>query len=228
MFNETLRRLAGERAVLGERPEGVAFLRTAKALYPDISTLSYLGCNIALRARSGRHLHCSYSDSAIQYYISESRVRADDIHIDAAAEINPDGPMTESSSAELAHAGKALVFRLRPLYGESAAFGIALNDADAGISLRNAVMRDFQVLANYFHQHIMRIYGHDTSKQILMSARELDCLKWIAEGKTAWEASVILGISERTVRFHLNSAREKMRCATTTQAVARAVSQSLI
>ena len=39
-----------------------------------------------------------------------------------------------------------------------------------------------------------------------MSARELDCLKWTAAGKTAWEASVILGISEQTVRFHLNTA----------------------
>jgi hypothetical protein len=27
---------------------------------------------------------------------------------------------------------------------------------------------------------------------------KLDCLKWTAAGKTAWEASVILGISQRT------------------------------
>jgi DNA-binding CsgD family transcriptional regulator len=74
----------------------------------------------------------------------------------------------------------------------------------------------------------MRIYGHDASKEMLISARELDCLKWMAAGKTAWEASVILGISERTVRFHLNAAREKLNCLTTTQAVAKAVSQQLI
>jgi LuxR family transcriptional regulator, quorum-sensing system regulator SinR len=43
-----------------------------------------------------------------------------------------------------------------------------------------------------------------------------------------WEASVILGISERTVRFHLNAAREKLDCATTTQAVAKAITQHLI
>jgi DNA-binding CsgD family transcriptional regulator len=46
--------------------------------------------------------------------------------------------------------------------------------------------------------------------------------------KTVWEASVILGISERTVRFHLNAAREKLDCATTTQAVAKAITQHLI
>ncbi len=84
------------------------------------------------------------------------------------------------------------------------------------------------MLASYFHQHILRIYGNDAENQILVSARELDCLKRVAAGKTAWEASVILGISERTVRFHLNAAREKLNCLTTTQAVAKAVSQQLI
>jgi DNA-binding CsgD family transcriptional regulator len=49
----------------------------------------------------------------------------------------------------------------------------------------------------------------------------------MAAGKTAWEVSTILGISERTVRFHLNAAREKLQCTTTTQAVAKAVSQQL-
>jgi DNA-binding CsgD family transcriptional regulator len=75
---------------------------------------------------------------------------------------------------------------------------------------------------------MLRIWGHDTERDMLISARELECLKWIAEGKTAWEAGVILGISERTVRFHLNAAREKLDCLTTTQAVAKAVAQQLI
>jgi DNA-binding CsgD family transcriptional regulator len=63
---------------------------------------------------------------------------------------------------------------------------------------------------------------------MLISARELDCLKWTAAGKTAWEASVILGISERTVRFHLNAARDKLKCTTTVQAVAKAIAYQLI
>ncbi len=74
------------------------------------------------------------------------------------------------------------------------------------------------------------LYGGsvDTSDALIVSSRELDCLRWVAAGKSAWEASVILGISERTVRFHLNSAREKLDCATTTQAVAKVVAQKLI
>jgi DNA-binding CsgD family transcriptional regulator len=44
-------------------------------------------------------------------------------------------------------------------------------------------------------------------------------------GKTAWETSVVLGISERTVRFHRNAAGEKLDCATTILAVTKAITQ---
>lgn len=90
------------------------------------------------------------------------------------------------------------------------------------------ITREIRILSDYLHSHVLRINGHNSDAQILVSARELDCLKWTAAGKTAWEASVILGISERTVRFHLNAAREKLDCATTTQAVAKAITQHLI
>jgi DNA-binding CsgD family transcriptional regulator len=118
---------------------------------------------------------------------------------------------------------------LRPTVGELGIFCIGA-DMPAGQweAQKSPLTREIRVLASYFHQHILRIYGHDADKGILVSARELDCLKWVADGKTAWEASVILGISERTVRFHLNAAREKLNCMTTTQAVAKAVSQRLI
>lgn len=78
------------------------------------------------------------------------------------------------------------------------------------------------------YSHMLRRSGVNSSGDLVISARELDCLTWVAAGKSAWEASVILGISERTVRFHLNSAREKLNCTTTTQAVAKVVAQKLI
>jgi DNA-binding CsgD family transcriptional regulator len=118
---------------------------------------------------------------------------------------------------------------VRAIAGEQALLLLATSQANGNWQAqKELLLREFQVLGNYFHQHILRIYGHDAAKDMLISARELDCLKWIAAGKTAWEASVILGISERTVRFHLNGAREKLNCMTTTQAVAKAVSQQLI
>jgi DNA-binding CsgD family transcriptional regulator len=93
---------------------------------------------------------------------------------------------------------------------------------------KSAILREVRILADYLHSHVLRTNGHDANRELLVSARELDCLRWTAAGKSAWEASVILGISERTVRFHLNAAREKLDCTTTTQAVAKAISHRLI
>jgi DNA-binding CsgD family transcriptional regulator len=61
-----------------------------------------------------------------------------------------------------------------------------------------------------------------------LSIRECECLLWAAQGKTADEIAAILGISERTVRFHLKNASEKMDTVNTTQTVALAIAQGLI
>lgn len=56
-----------------------------------------------------------------------------------------------------------------------------------------------------------------------LSERERQCLFWVSEGKTSWEAAKILGITERTVNFHLNSAIRKTGCKNRYQAIARNV-----
>ena len=56
-----------------------------------------------------------------------------------------------------------------------------------------------------------------------LSDRERECLFWVSEGKTSWEAARILGITERTVNFHLNSAIRKTGCKNRYQAIARNV-----
>jgi len=58
--------------------------------------------------------------------------------------------------------------------------------------------------------------------------RECECLQWTANGKTAWEISKILNLSESTVAFHLKNAINKMEVANRPQAVAKAVAQSRI
>ena len=55
-----------------------------------------------------------------------------------------------------------------------------------------------------------------------LSRREVECLRWLASGKTLSEAATILGISERTLRFHIANARERLGVATTVQAIVAA------
>ena len=61
-----------------------------------------------------------------------------------------------------------------------------------------------------------------------LTTRELDVLRWCAEGKTAWEISVILGVAESTIRSHLNAARSKFGAANSTALVADAIRVGLI
>jgi DNA-binding CsgD family transcriptional regulator len=56
-----------------------------------------------------------------------------------------------------------------------------------------------------------------------LSARERECLLWIARGKTYRETAMITGISYGTVKTYLDIARHKLNCANLPQATAVAV-----
>jgi DNA-binding CsgD family transcriptional regulator len=61
-----------------------------------------------------------------------------------------------------------------------------------------------------------------------LTARERECLRWSADGKTIWEISELLGIAERTVKKHIESATTQLGCVSKTHAVARAIRLQLI
>lgn len=61
-----------------------------------------------------------------------------------------------------------------------------------------------------------------------LTARERDCLAWVAEGKSDWDISVILGISEGTARFHVDNARRKLDAVNRAHAVAKTINLRLI
>ncbi len=61
-----------------------------------------------------------------------------------------------------------------------------------------------------------------------LTPRELDTLRWTMDGKTAWEVGAVLGISERTVVFHVTNAMHKLGCINKQQAVLKALRLGLI
>lgn len=64
--------------------------------------------------------------------------------------------------------------------------------------------------------------------EVRLTDRERDSLAWVAEGKSDWEISMILGVSETTVRFHVDNARRKLGAVNRTQAVARLAAARLL
>lgn len=55
-----------------------------------------------------------------------------------------------------------------------------------------------------------------------LSPREIECLSWVALGKTDYEISIILGCSHAGVRYHVTRACEKLGAVNRAQSVFRA------
>lgn len=62
----------------------------------------------------------------------------------------------------------------------------------------------------------------------LLSPRQRECLQWVRAGKSDWDISVILNLSEHTVNEHLEAARKRLGVRTRTQAVIEAIARGLI
>ena len=74
--------------------------------------------------------------------------------------------------------------------------------------------------------HVSRLASARNSYHL--SLREVSVLTWMKEGKTNWEIARIVGLSERTVRFHARSIFEKLDVTSRTQAVVRGLGAGLI
>jgi DNA-binding NarL/FixJ family response regulator len=61
-----------------------------------------------------------------------------------------------------------------------------------------------------------------------LTERERDVLRWTAAGKTSSETGMILGISARTVNYHITSILLKLNAVNKTQAVVKAVMLDLL
>ena len=67
-----------------------------------------------------------------------------------------------------------------------------------------------------------------TTEPVTLSAREIEVLRLVADGLGNKEISFRLGISEHTVKFHVNSILTRMNAATRAEAVAIGMRQGLI
>jgi DNA-binding response OmpR family regulator len=65
-------------------------------------------------------------------------------------------------------------------------------------------------------------------KRATLGKREVETLTWAARGKTSAEIAQILGLSKRTVDFHIDNARNKLGVATRIQAAIKAATAQLI
>ena len=88
---------------------------------------------------------------------------------------------------------------------------------------------DFEVLATIITARLAGVARNELwPKRVALNDREVETLTWVARGKTSAEIAQILGLTKRTVDFHIDNARAKLDAATRTEAVIKAATGRLI
>lgn len=79
-----------------------------------------------------------------------------------------------------------------------------------------------QLIVHHLHLALCQVCDNKPSSinPPLASAREKEVLDWLKQGKCSWQISVILGISKRTVNFHVCNIMDKLDAANRPQALA--------
>lgn len=95
------------------------------------------------------------------------------------------------------------------------------------VILSQESVRDVGLLTAYFAS-----FANERSvrsdRDFDLTERELECLFWIAEGKTSDEIATILGISRNTINNYITSVMRKTATKTRSEAIAYAVRNNLV
>ena len=208
---------------------------------PGVHRASYIAVNLPKASGRDYVLHTSFPDTWAQHYAEQSYLAIDPAMKRAMNSLMP------FDWAEL----RSLAPSQRQLFGESREFGVgehglciplrsksgavAVVSITANLSLRNwqdfkrERLGEIRLLANLFNAGVMRELGEgDTPQEVVLTDREIECLRWCAEGKTFEEIAAILSISPRTVRFFLDNARRKLNCLNIVQTVVTALQRGFI
>ena len=116
--------------------------------------------------------------------------------------------------------GEGVAFPMYDASSWQAVISLATTDK---CDLEKRSIADLYLLSLYCKMAACDLLPGSTDRQAILSTREQEVLQWISAGKSSWEVSVILSISEGTVTQHLAKIRTKMGVNNTTHAVATAI-----
>jgi DNA-binding CsgD family transcriptional regulator len=93
-----------------------------------------------------------------------------------------------------------------------------------------AVLPRLRVIASQFHARFGTLELTSTAEEAIptLTPQQRKCLIWVSLGKSSWDISTILGISENTVNFHVKEILRKLSTSSRTVAVVKAIRLGLI
>jgi len=87
---------------------------------------------------------------------------------------------------------------------------------------------DFELLIAIVRNRLEGSLPEIAAADFQLTERELETLSWVARGKSSADIGVILGVSERTVNFHIDNVIRKTGVATRIQAAVKCTMLGLI
>jgi DNA-binding response OmpR family regulator len=88
---------------------------------------------------------------------------------------------------------------------------------------------DFDILTAIVHARLGRVPRAAVGPRTIdLTDRETETLTWAARGKTSSEIGTILGLTKRTVDFHIDNARLKLNATSRMHAAVKAAAHQLI
>jgi len=84
------------------------------------------------------------------------------------------------------------------------------------------------ILAVAHSMHLKITQFPQPSRHRPLTDRQREALEWVADGKTAQDIAILMGVSSAMVEKHLRLAREALNVETTAQAVAKGAIMNVI
>jgi LuxR family quorum sensing-dependent transcriptional regulator len=183
-----------------------------------------------------------WSETWLERYVSQDYVQIDPV---ARRLQDATDPFTWSEVV----AGRSLAPQARQVMEEAADLGmrdglcVPLYDLDGRRSVLSMAARTIDLSpADKGVLHLVGMYAQNRIREMIeargsapllpqrppLSPRERECLQWTAAGKTSWEISTILSLSQSTTDGYIASATRKLGAANRTQAVAEGIRRGLI
>lgn len=170
-----------------------------------------------------RQTYLDNNMSAIDSVIAESRRRIAPFTWAELLAMRPEPPEEEPLSAFSAACGLEDGFVV-PIHGPGGYVAVASLLSTHVLPSPTPEQRAWLYMLSFLaHERCRALKNVDPGGPQIekLTARENDCLRWVAAGKSDWEIGRILGIAPTTVKFHVERARRKLGAHSRTQAVAR-------
>jgi DNA-binding CsgD family transcriptional regulator len=117
-----------------------------------------------------------------------------------------------------------------PIHGPASYQGLVTLATRSPVTFTPAERALLRVMALTVHDraHEAVGLGETSQPEVHLSARETECMRWVAAGKTDAEVAIILGIAAATAHYHVESAKKKLGSHSRSEAVALLVLAGMV